>query len=510
MVLNAEVLKGFVGSLLMKRFDSSAPIPECHEEWWRMVTGPDKFVAISAPRHHAKSTAISLSYVLASVLFRAKKFVLLVSDTETQANLFLGNIKQELQDNPDIVDIFGIKKDKDGKVKFEKDSESDIIVHFNDTDSEGSPISFRIVAKGAEQKLRGLLWNGSRPDLIICDDMENDELVMNKERRLKFRRWFMGALLPARSQHGEVRVVGTILHMDSMLQRLMPKENDKQTIEDGLKTYSTKRGMWKSVKYKAHNHDFSKMLWPEHNSAEELKRIRQEYIEQGLPDVYSQEYLNIPLDEANSYFKKTDFLPMREDDYKKKFNYYVACDLAISQKDSADYTAIAVGGVDESGFLHIVDMIRDRMDGLEIVNTLLAVQRLRDPEVFGIEDTQITKSIGPFLNSEMVNQNTYPNVLLLSPMRQDKLGRARSIQARMRAGGVKFDKNADWYQILEDELLRFPRDKHDDQVDALAYLGSIVDKMNNAPTKEELADAEYHEQFDDTEPVEGRNEHTGY
>ena len=504
-MLNAEVIEGLVGSCLIKRFDASAKIPECHREWWRLVTGPEKYVAISAPRNHAKSTAISLSYVLASVLFRNKKFVLLVSDTETQANLFLGSIKQELQDNSDIIDLFGIKRDEKGIVRFKKDTESDIIVEFEDGGF------FRIIAKGAEQKLRGLIWNGTRPDLIICDDMENDELVMNKDRREKFRRWFMGALLPCISQGGEVRIVGTILHMDSMLERLMPKENDKKTEVHGLKTISTRKQMWRSIKYKAHNHDFSEVLWPERHPAESLKAKRQEYIEQGLADVYSQEYLNIPIDEANTYFKKQDFLPMREEDFKKKFNYYVACDLAISQKERADWTVLAVGGVDEDGFLHIIDIIRDRLDGLEIVNTMLAVQRLRDPEVFGIEDTQITKSIGPFLNVAMMEQNTYLNILPLSPHRQDKITRARSIQARMRAGAVKFDKNAEWYQTLEDEMMRFPRDRHDDQVDAMAYLGLIVDKMYSAPTKEEIAEEEYERDLEDSGlNNQGRSQYTGY
>jgi hypothetical protein len=80
----------------------------------------------------------------------------------------------------------------------------------------------------------------------------------------------------------------------------------------------------------------------------------------------------------------------------------------------------------------------------------------------------------------------------------------------MRAGAVKFDKNAEWYQTLEDEMLRFPRDKHDDQVDALSYLGLIVDKMNNAPSKEEIQEEEYREQFADEETEEGRNSWTGY
>ena len=145
------------------------------------------------------------------------------------------------------------------------------------------------------------------------------------------------------------------------------------------------------------------------------------------------------------------------------------------------------------------------------VDTMLAVQRLRDPEVFGIEDTQITKSIGPFLNREMIVQNTFINVLPLKPHKQDKVTRARSIQARMRAGGVKFDKSADWYQTLEDEMMRFPRDKHDDQVDALAYLGLIIDRMHEAPTKEELDEEEYHQEMEESGILEqGRNQITGY
>ena len=504
-MLSAQIIEGFVGSCLIKRFDGSAKIPDCHRQWWELVTGQEKFVAIAAPRGHAKSTSISLSYVLASVLFRNKKFVLVVSDTETQAALFLGSIKQELQENEDIIQLFGVKRNDKGMVVFKKDTESDIIVELEDGHT------FRIIAKGAEQKLRGLIWNGTRPDLIVGDDMENDEAVMNKDRREKFRRWFYGALLPCRAQHGEVRIVGTILHMDSMLERLMPRESDKQTTIEGLRTFTTRRQMWKSVKYKAHNQDFSLVLWPEKHSEQSLKTIRQEYIEQGMPDIYSQEYLNIPLDESNTYFKKSDFLSLKEEDRQKKLNYYVAGDFAISEKERADWTVLIIGGVDEDGFLHIKNVIRDRMDGLEIVETMLQVQRIYDPHAFGIEDTQITKAVGPFLQREMIHQNTFINLIPLKPHKQDKITRARSIQARMRAGGVKFDKSADWYQTLEDECMRFPRDKHDDQVDALAYLGLMINKLIEAPTKEEIEDELYNDELEQSGINEsGRSSITGY
>ncbi len=49
-MLSKEVIKGFVGSCLLKRFDGQAKIPPVHEEWWELVTSKEKFVAIAAPR----------------------------------------------------------------------------------------------------------------------------------------------------------------------------------------------------------------------------------------------------------------------------------------------------------------------------------------------------------------------------------------------------------------------------------------------------------------------------
>ena len=411
--------------------------------------------------------------------------MLLVSDTESQASLFLGTFKQELQDNNELIDLFRIKRNEQGLVKFIKDSETDVIVECEDGHK------FRIIAKGAEQKLRGLIWNGSRPDIIMCDDMENDELVMNKERRDKMRRWFKGALLPCRADSGIVRIVGTILHNDSLLERLMPNDSDKRTQRVGLKTFSTMKGMWKAVKYRAHNEDFSELLWASKKSASEFKMLYEEAVRDGTTDIYSQEYLNVPLDEAVTFFKRADFLPIREDDLKLKLHYYVTADLAISESEKADYSVFIVAGVDENKIIHIKDVIRERMDGREIVDTLLSLHRIYEPEAVGIEDMQVSKSIGPFLREEMVKTNTYLSLLPLKHGGKDKTSRARSVQARMRAHGIKFDRGADWYPIFENECLTFPRGKHDDQVDAFAYLGLMLDKLIEAPTIEEQEEDEY-------------------
>ena len=505
MKLTSEVVQGFVGSVLASRFDGQASSPEFHRECWELCTSNEKFVAIAAPRGHAKSTAITLGYGLATLLFKERKFMLLVSDTEAQASLFLGTFKQELQDNKDLIDLFELKRNEKGLVNFSKDTETDIIVDRLD----GS--QFRIIAKGAEQKLRGLLWDGSRPDIIICDDMENDELVMNKERREKMRRWFKGALLPCRSDKGIVRMVGTILHSDSLLERLMPNPSDKATVKEDLKQWSKRKGMWKAVKYRAHNSDFSKLLWPSKKSAAEFKMLYEEAVRDGTTDIYSQEYLNEPIDESVAFFRKSDFLSITDDDRKTPLNYYITADLAISLEERSDFSVFIVAGVDPEKKIHIKNVIRERLDGREIVDTFMALQKLYDPIAMGVEDMQISKSIGPFLREEMIKNNNYISLLPLKHGGKDKPSRAKSMQARVRAHGVKFDKEGDWYPNFENECLTFPKGKHDDQVDAFAYLGLMLDSLIEAPTREEMDEDEYLEELESSDlNNQGRSEMTGY
>ena len=505
-ILDRAVMEGFVGSCLVPYFDNPAPFKEFHRELWDLCTDQkEKFVAICAPRRHSKSTTVTISYTLAATLFRQAKYVLIVSDTVSQAVLFLGQIKQILEDSTRIQQLFGLQVDAKGLI-YEKCTEDDIIIRFNDGNS------FRICAKGAEQKLRGLLWNGTRPDLIICDDILNEELVANKDRREKLRRWFYGSLIPCRSKSGRLVMVGTPMNLDDILESLMPRDTDKKTVIEDLKIWTPyKRGMWKTVKYRAHNRDFSKILWPEMHSEQSLKELRAEMEEQGIPEVYSCEMLCNPIDDSIRYFRKGDFLPMSEEDKQKNKTFYITADLAISLKDRSDYTAILVGGMDHNGQLHIVNCIRERLDGEEIVQTLLTLQKIYDPVAVGIEDTQITKAIGPYLNRAMMDTGTYLNITLLQPHRQDKIQRARSIQARMRAGGVKFDKSAEWWDVFEDECLTFPRARHDDVVDALAYQGILIDKMSEGYSKEELIEDEYEKEYQHSGHADqGRDTTTGY
>lgn len=483
--INSDHVYGLTVGLLAAKYDNPKPIPEFHSELWDLCCSKHPKAVIAAPRGHAKSTAVTHAFILASVLFRESSFVLLVSDTEGQAVEFLGDIKAELSGNRALRQTFGIKK-------VVKDTEANVIVQFKDGEM------FRIQAKGSEQKVRGIKWRGRRPDLIVGDDLENDEIVMNPDRREKFRRWLMNALIPCGSDTCKVRIVGTVLHLDSALQRLLEDET------------------WEHLFYEAHNHDFSKILWPEQFSRERLEAIRAGYMAQNDPEGYSQEYLNKPVSVENAFFNKDYFFDFERDEngnwLKPNLEYYAAADFAISEKERADYTAIVVCGVDPGGKIYVVDGRRGRWDAEQIIEELIAVQKMWSPNVFTFETAKIDKAIGPFLEREMLRQRTFLNIVKMTPT-QSKTMRARSIQAAHKAGFISYDKEASWYPDFESELLMVsdsgPRGKHDDYLDAFAYCGLTIDQYFEAQSDQEIADEEYDEVFDayyDT----GRCAVTGY
>jgi predicted phage terminase large subunit-like protein len=499
--LTAQLIHGFAGSVLSKRYDNAVQTPRFHLELWDLCASEHPLVAVAAPRRHGKSTAVSHAYVLAAVLFRERRFVLLVSDTETQAVNFLNDIKQDLKDNEDLIELFGIKG-------FIKETETDIVVEMNDGHS------FRILVRGAEQRVRGLKWNQLRPDLIVCDDLENEELVYNKDRREKFRRWFNAALLPSRAKHGIVRIVGTVLHLDSLLNRVLPEDSDKYTKIEPLKSYSTKRNpVWKSVRYRAHDDSFEHLLWPEMYDRQFFEDLKEDLTNQGIPEVYAQEYLNYPVDEATSFFKRDDLLEiphkrlieMEEDTVN--LNYYVGVDLAVSTVDRSDFSAFVVAAVDDKGIMHIVDVRKGRWDSLQIIEEFFSINLKYNPQWFAMEKGTIEKSIAPVLRQEMITRNNYLHFELFHA-NKDKQTRARSIQARIRAGAVKFHKQADWYPVFEDDLTRFPKARHDDVVDAISWLGIAYDSVLSASTKQEDDEEEYQALL--KEESHGRNETTGY
>ncbi len=251
--------------------------PNFHREIYKLYQDESiKRIGIAAPRSHAKSTITDLVFLAWNIVHGKTRFVLLVSDTYSQAALFLETVKAEFESNDLLKSFYG-------NLVSDKWSEGEIIVG-------AGPQKTMIKAVGAGMKVRGVKYMESRPDLIIVDDLENDELVESLERRDKLERWFNGALVPSMDKGGRLVMIGTILHYDSLLYKII--------------TVGKYREFTKKV-YRAIN-DYG-TLWPEHLNMVELEQIKQDYISKGQGYLFYQEYQNDPVSDENRKFKLEKF-----------------------------------------------------------------------------------------------------------------------------------------------------------------------------------------------------------
>ena len=485
-VLTARLIEAFAVMYMEKGFDDAKPTPQFHRDGWTLYSSDVEKACIIAPRGHAKSSALTHVYGLASVLFRAESYVILISTNEELAIEHLGDITRELTENEEMIKDFEVEK-------FVTLSKTEIIVEFKDGHQ------FRILARGSGQKLRGRKWRGMRPGLIICDDLEDDEQVENKERRDKFRRWFNRAAIPALRRGGKIRVHGTILHEDSLLARLRKNKE------------------WHVRFYRAHKSydDFSEILWPEQFTEEILRSIRQRYIEDYDANGYSQEYLNDPFDNSEAYLKKEWFLPMTDDDMDQPMKVAIGADFAVSKADKANRTSFTVGGTPADNKLLVVSQHVGRWDITEIVDKMFQLQETYEPEAFFVEDGVIWKALDAMLNKEMRVRGQYMMCLPL-PSTKDKAVRGRSLQKKMKAGAVLFDKEAEWYADYEAEMLRFTGHsdaRADDQFDSTAILSRGLDTQpvldnDDFATEEELSFREQARLAESSN--DGRSDITGY
>lgn len=483
--ITAEHVEALSGIYLSPRYDDPKPTPDFHREAWELYCSPTPAVALAAPRGHAKSTSLTHDFILANVLFQVESYIIIVGASEEMAVEQLNDIKTELEENDELIAHFKIKG-------FIKNSTSDIIVEFEDGEQ------FRILARGAEQKIRGRKWRGRRPGLIVCDDLEDDEQVESKDRRRKFRKWFFRACKPALRAGGRIRVHGTILHVDALLARLM------------------KNKTWKTKLYKAHRSysDYTGILWPEQYNEARLRAIQKEFEAEGDSAGYSQEYLNDPKDDADSYLNAGQFRPMSPPDHESFKKYYAGGDFAVSKQDMANRTSFTIGGVDLDNFLHIVDQRVDRWDTGEWIDEMFAVQLRWNLEAFFVEGGVIWLSVWPMIQKEMRKRNIWINFIVRNPIK-DKATRGRPYQKRMKAGSVKFDTEAAWFSGLKEEQLDFTGVTEavlDDQFDSAAILAAGLEEEPEVENDDQWTEEEVDEMVQSARlrGGSGRNKVTGY
>ncbi|MFQ5893699.1 MAG: phage terminase large subunit [Nitrospinota bacterium] len=410
----------------------SAPSPPFHAEIIADLERPAELapwaqliVVRAAPREHAKSTLCTIALPLHRACNGLARFILIVSDTDTQVRVFLWAIREELETNERLREDYG-------ELVGRKWTESELVL-VNDV---------KILGRGAEAPMRGMLYGTSRPDLIIVDDVENDEAVDSPLQREKLARWFDRALLNCLAPGGAMLVVGTVLHYDSLLARLLKRGGD-----------------FRAKKYAAVSASGGP-LWP---ARWPLKRLEAKKRQLGLA-AFAQEFQNEPIDAASRIFRDETFSYYEADELAgKELATYGFIDLAISQKDRADYTAVVTIGVDEGGAIYVLDYVRRRMPLQGQVQACFQAFDRWAHTALGIEDVAYQRAFKEILEEESAKTNRWIPTVAVRPD-VDKVRRISTLAPLIERGDLRFRREQ---TELLDELRYFPKAPHDDLADAL-------------------------------------------
>ncbi|KKQ14031.1 MAG: hypothetical protein US30_C0006G0042 [Candidatus Moranbacteria bacterium GW2011_GWF2_36_839] len=398
---------------------------------------------IVAFRGSAKSTIMDLSYPLWAVMGKQqKKFVVIFTQTQQQAKLIMSNLRKEMETNKLLMQEMGPFEEQNGQWS----SLSIVIPRFN----------ARIMVASVDQSIRGMRHGAYRPDLIILDDVEDLDSVKTKEGRDKTFNWFAGEVIPAGDESTKIIIIGNLLHEDSLLMRL------RESIEKGKWN-----GIFKSYPLVRVVDDESIILWPgKFKSMEDIKRLNF-----SIPNENSwqREYmLNIVPDEGQiilpEWIHHYNKLPAEQPNF-----VITGIDLAISEKDTADYTAMVSAcayGTGERQRVYILpNPVNRRMD---FPKTLEKIKELNQflsgigcPKIY-IEEVgyqgaiiQQLRTMGIF--AEGVN-----------PHGSDKRSRLVSVSGLIFSGKIMFPSHG--AKELIQQLTGFGKEKHDDLADAFSIL----------------------------------------
>lgn len=274
----------------------------------------NKLACIVAFRGSAKSTLVTLSYAIWAVLgIQQKKFVLIVCQTQSQARQHMTNLRRELEANVRLRSDLGPFQEENGG----EWAMSSIVFRNNGA---------RIMIASLDQSIRGVRHHQHRPDLIILDDVEDLNSCKTSEGRNKTFDWFTREIIPLGDLGTRIILVGNLLHEDSLMMRLKKKIEGKE-LEGVFKWFPLLD-------------DQGNCLWPgKFDTPEKIEALRRSVANEFA---WQQEYLlKIISDSTRVIFPEwIQYYEQPIDTSLVPREIVVGVDLAISQRETADYTAM--------------------------------------------------------------------------------------------------------------------------------------------------------------------------
>lgn len=291
--------------------------------------------------------------------------------------------------------------------------------------------------------------------LLIDDPYASMEDAQSETVRKRVWEWYTGTAYNRLMPGGSIVLINHRMHEDDLTGMLLAQQ-------------AAGGDDWDVVELPAISDD-DRALWPEAYPLDALRQIQRNT----LPRFWSALYQQRPAPEEGEYFKRDWFKWYTTP--PSHMRTYGASDYAVTEK-GGDYTVHIVAGVDTEDNLYVLDVWRGQTTSDKWIEVFLDMVARHKPLMWGEEQGQIVKSLGPFIDKRQRERKVYCRREQFTSA-ADKPTRCRSFQARAAMGKVYLPQNATWVADMLQEMTSFPAGKHDDQVDVLGLIGRMLDQM---------------------------------
>ncbi|MEM9187451.1 MAG: hypothetical protein AAGB00_13245 [Planctomycetota bacterium] len=436
---------------------------------------------VIGPRGSAKSTIATLAYPLRATLEGEEDYLWIVSDTKTQAQAHLENVKTELTENAELAATYPNAAGRGPRWRV-------------------GQIELRngamIEAFGAGQRLRGRRRREHRPTAIVVDDLQNEGHITSARQRQASHDWFHGTLLKAGSPSTNVVCLATALHRDALALQLHRTPGWQSRLFPAVLAWPTRKELWREWERIACDADRpnpadaarafynqrrdameegARVLWPEHEDLYTLMRMR---LESGAT-AFEREKQGSPVDPdkcewPESYFDESVWFDAWPSQLTLKT-------MAIDPSKGADarhgdYSATVLLGVDPSGLLYVDADLARRPTPRMVAD---GVSRYLDfrPHAFGVEANQWQQLLAPEFVAEFQRRGALGVAPCEVHNHANKAVRIRRLGPYLAQRRLRFRRGSESVALLVDQLRDFPLGAHDDGPDALEMALRLAEEV---------------------------------
>lgn len=471
--------------------------------------------ARAAPRGYAKSTLEALIEPIHDICYGLERFTVIISNTQGQADQKLADIRTEVLTNVPLAVDYGLH------FKMRKPGTTAFTVY-----SKLGRCLFQSYGAGAE--IRGIRTGADRPTKIICDDIEHSDEVQNEAIRKKYQDWFEQVVSKIGNKNTNIKVIGTILHAESLLKNLtMNPAYDSKIYKAIIKWSPNQKGWneWTKIytnlddddrKAKAQAFfnenksallDGTEVLWEPHESYLDLQKeivetgrrafMKEKQNEPGAGDEAIFETIHFYHEVSDGLFIEKPghpnggvLVPWSEfkDAEGKWLNAFGACDPATGQTRAkvgkqGDYTSVLCGLKDQRKRLWVHQDWTQRAPPTKWIKTIFELHDLYEFQKFGIETNLYRDLLLPNLAEERKRRELETKRAIKLAFYDihnvdNKEKRIFTLEPKVTHGYILFNRALS--QTFMRQLEQFPQGEHDDGPDCLDMLWGLVNNRYKA------------------------------